>query len=180
MRTKYVLIERGEGFKNTYTTEKVALDAIARGTVKSYRPITLKDIKALRANEYRESDYFRHQAEEEFQTTYNDKTFKATVISWSGTEGLVKIHGADLRPQTIYACNISGKRTWYNEMACVFYTKGQVVDVQLKVFPGPHLIVCGLTPGHFDSEKWNSLDQSRLAFKCNENGEAINGLFGGK
>lgn len=54
MKTKFVLIERGEGFKNTYTTERVAIDALKRGSIQSYRPVTLKEIKSLRANEYRE------------------------------------------------------------------------------------------------------------------------------
>ena len=98
-------------------------------------------------------------------------------MSWSGSEGLVKIHGTDLMLQTIYACNINGKKTWYPKTACVYYTEGQEVDVELKVFSNFKLFVNGLTPGHFDSERWNSLDQSRLAFKCDENGKAINGLF---
>ena len=68
---KFVLIERGEGFKNTYTTERVAIDAIKRGTAQSYRPITLTEIKALRAHEYREADYFRHVASDDFIKEYD-------------------------------------------------------------------------------------------------------------
>jgi len=176
-KTKYVLIERGEGFKNTYTTERVALDAMYRGTVQSYKPITLKQIKELRANEYREADYFRHMAENEFVKLYSGKRFMATVVSWSGSEGLVKIHNTDLMLQTIYACNIEGKKTWYPETACVYYTEGQLIEVELSVFSNFQLFVNGLTPGHFDSEKWDRLDKSKLAFKCDENGKAINGLF---
>jgi len=180
MRTKYVLIERGEGFKNTYTTLKAAEDAVKRGLVKSFKPVTLAEIKANRYHHYREEHYFRHQAENDFEAQYNGKEFKATVISWSGSEGLVQIHGADLMLQTIYACNIKGKRTWYPETACVYYSEGQVINVRLDVFSGFKLFVIGLTQGTFDEAKWNSLDHSRLAFKCNEAGEAINGLFGTK
>lgn len=180
MRPKYVLIERGEGFKNTYTTERVALDAIGRGTIESYKPVTLKEIKALGANEYKEEHYFRHVASDDFIKEFNGRQFKATVVSWSGSEGLVKIHGTDLMLQTIYACNIEGKRTWFPETACVFYTEGQEIQVELKVFSDFKLFVCGLTPGYFDSEKWERLDKTRLAFKCDENGNAINGLFASK
>lgn len=180
MRTKYVLIERGEGFKNTYTTLKVAKDAMKRGTVQSYKAITRTEIKKLRANRYREEDYFRHQAEAAFVTAYNDKKFKATIVSWSGSEGLIKIHDTDLMLQIIYACNINGKKTWYPETACVYYNEGQEVDVSLSVFSGFTLFVNGLTPGHFDAKKWNSLPQDYLAFKCDENGTAINGLFQAK
>lgn len=180
MRTKYVQIDRGEGFKNTYTTLKVAEDGIRRGTIQSYSHVTLKQIKERHLHHYREEDYFRHVAENAFVDQYNGKRFKATVVSWSGCEGLVKIHCTDLMLQTIYACNIQGKKTWYPETACVYYTEGQNVDVELVVFSGFKLFVNGLTPGHFDKQRWESLDQSRLAFKCDENGKAINGLFGGK
>ena len=57
MRTKYVKIERGEGFKNTYTTERAAKDAIQRGLVQGYSPVTLKQIKTERLHHYREDDY---------------------------------------------------------------------------------------------------------------------------
>ncbi len=73
----------------------------------------------------------------------------------------------------IYACNIKGKKTWYPETACVFYNVGQVVDVEIQ----HERFVCGITPGHLDQAKWNSLDQDRLAFKCNDEGTATCGLF---
>lgn len=181
MKTKYVRIERGPEYRNReYTTVRVALDMIKTGEASSYTPITLKTIKAERLFEYREADYFRHKAEDAFIKEFNGKQFKATVISWSGTEGLVKIHGTDLMLQTIYACNIAGKRTWYPETACVSYTEGQQIDVRLDVFAGGKLFVVGLTQGTFDADQWARLDQDKLAFKCNEQGEAINGLFGQK
>ena len=178
MKTKFVLIERGEGFKNTYTTERVAIDALKRGSIQSYRPVTLKEIKSLRANEYREDHYFRHIEEDEFYNKYNNLKTKATVIYATGTVFGVRLHDAEeIGLREIYACNIKETKTWYSETACVFYTEGQVVDVEIKVFSNFKLFICGLTPGHFDAEKWNSLNQSKLAFKCDENGRAINGLF---
>lgn len=180
MRTKFVKIDRGEGFKNTYTTLKVAEDGKERGTIQSYSPVTLKQIKELGLYHYREEHYFRHLAEDKFTTDFNDKQFKAKVISWNGTEGLVEIHGTDLMFQTIYACNIEGKKTWYPETACVSYEEGQLIDVKLSVFSSFKLLVIGLTPGKLDAERWNSLDKNRLAFKCDEKGEAINGLFAEK
>lgn len=178
MRTKYVQIERGEGFKNTYTTLAVAKDATARGTVQSYSPVTLKQIKERRLYEYREADYFRHIAEEEFMKAHNGRRCKARIVSGGkgSTEMLAQVEGLDWL-QPIYACNIVGKRTWYPETACVYYNKGETVDVELDVFHGFKLFVKGITPGHFDEQRWNSLDQSRLAFKCDEHGNAINGLF---
>jgi len=178
MRTKYFLIDRGSDFNLNTCVEKIVLDdMITRGTVKAFSPITLKAIKERRLYVYKTEHYFRHQREDALIERYNEKYFTATVISMGNrSEGLVKINETgDILP--LYACNIKGTKTWYPETACVYYDDGQVVDVQLKVFSGGQIFVNGIPPGHFDAERWNSLDQSRLAFKCDENGEALNGLF---
>lgn len=182
MRTKYVLIERGEGFKNTYTTLRVAEHALKAGTIQSYKPITLKQIKELRANEYREEHYFRHIAEEEFYKKYHGKRFQAKVIDGGPRcEMLVSIIGAEeLHLQTIYACNIQGKKTWYPETACVYYNTGDVVDVEIQVTHGFERFVIGLTPGILDEEHWNRIKDQSLAFRCDENGNAVTGLFAKK
>ena len=180
MKTKYVLIDRGDGYKRTAVTKRVAEDMIQRGTAKSYEPVTQAKIKAERMHIYTEADYFRHIAEDEFHTAYHNKQFKATVVSWDGTEGFINIHGIDdsiIAFRKIYACNIKGKKTWYPETACVYYNEGQEIDVELHVTHGFEIIVVGLTQGFFDEAKWNSLDKDRLAFKCDEQGNAINGLF---
>lgn len=74
----------------------------------------------------------------------------------------------------IYACNIPGKKTWFPETACVYYERGQVVDADITDYRAIRLF----TKGIFDADKWNSLDQDRLAFRCDDDGKAINGLFG--
>lgn len=178
MRTKYVKIERGEGFKGTYTTERVAKDAMARGLATAYKPVTLKEIKAERLHHLREEDYFRHLAEDEYMRAHNGRRCKATIISGGkgDVEFLARVEGLE-HLQVIYACNIKGTKTWYESTACVYYKEGEVVDVELKVFHDFKTFVCGLTPGHFDAEKWARLDKDRLAFKCDENGKALNGLF---
>lgn len=177
MRTKYVLIERGEGFKNTYTTKRVAEHALQAGTVQSYRPVTLAEIKKLNAYEYREEHYFRHVEENEFRKAHDGRRCKATIVSGGPrSEMLAKVEGLPWL-QPIYACNIEGKKTWYPETACVYYETGQVVDVELKVFSGFQLFVCGLTPGILDEEHWNRIKNQDLAFRCNEKGEAVTGLF---
>lgn len=77
---------------------------------------------------------------------------------------------------TIYACNIPGKKTWFPETACVYYEERTIVDVRVD----DEGFVIGITNGVFDEAKWNSLDHDRLAFKCDEGGKAINGLFADK
>lgn len=179
MRTKYVQIERGEGFKNTYTTLKVAEHGVAAGTIQSYSPVTLKQIKEKCLHHYREEDYFRHIAEHEFINKYDGKRFQAKVISGGArSEMLVSIIGAEeLHLQPVYACNINGKKTWYPETACVYYETGQIVEVELHAYINFKLFVVGLTPGHLDVEHWNRIKDRSLAFRCNEQGEAITGLF---
>jgi len=90
-------------------------------------------------------------------------------------EGMVQI--GELTSD-IYACNIAGKKTWYPETACVYYEKGQTIKVKLS-FHGymSQVFVIGLTPGYLDAEGWSNQDQDRLAFKCDEEGNATNGLF---
>lgn len=90
-------------------------------------------------------------------------------------EGMIQ---AENQVFVLYACNIEGKKTWYPETACVYYVKDQEIDVELK-WDNYACFAIGLTQGTVDQEKWNRLDQSRLAFKCDESGKAVNGLFGG-
>lgn len=76
---------------------------------------------------------------------------------------------------SVYACNMIGRKTWYAETACMYVKRDEKVTFDLAMLEYPTAMV---TAGmHFDEQKWNSLDQSKLAFKCNEDGEAVNGLF---
>lgn len=77
------------------------------------------------------------------------------------------------------ACNIKGAKTGFNHTACVYYTEGQEIEIELTgdvYIAGP----CGpkgLTQGFFDSVQWSKLDHNSLAFKKNDKGEFTNGLF---
>lgn len=179
MRTKYVQIERSAEYKQAYTTLKAAQHMIETGAAESCKPVTLSQIKALRLFEYREDHYFRDIAEREFVAKYDGKRFKAKVIDGgSKCEMLVTILGAEeLHLQRIYACNIAGKKTWYPETACVYYETGQIVDVELKVFSNFQLFVNGLTQGILDEKQWDRIKDKSLAFRCDESGNAVTGLF---
>lgn len=125
---------------------------------------------------YAEQDYFKHKAFAEFKARVEGKILKG-VVSWfnrTSGEGYIRVEGEGLWP--IYACNIKGKKTWYPETACVYLNEGDEVEVEIQPFLSGSLLVCH-TPGIVDEDKWNRLDQSTLAFKCNDKGEAINGLF---
>jgi hypothetical protein len=101
-------------------------------------------------------------------------------VSWfdrDGGRGSVIVPSLNLY-FPVYACNIIGKKTWYPETACMYLEKGQEIALDLTGDCG-QLFVSNVQGGHFDAEKWGRLDHSRLAFKCDESGKAINGLFGG-
>jgi hypothetical protein len=79
----------------------------------------------------------------------------------------------------VYACNLKGKRTWYAETACTYLERDQIVTIDSLAEVGSGLTALVSHDIKFDVEKWTALDQSRLAFRCNESGEATNGLFSG-
>lgn len=73
----------------------------------------------------------------------------------------------------VYACNIPGAKTGFSETACMVLQRDEQVTFT-------HHEACGaqiVTGGTFDADKWANLDQSRLAFKKDESGAYINGLF---
>jgi hypothetical protein len=114
---------------------------------------------------------------ERWRDQVHGKTFDAKITAWDRLrgEGLVHVPAVNATFE-IYACNIPGRKTWYPETACVFYERGQSVEIKFDV----HLtrtFVLGVTPGTVDQERWDALDQSRLAFKCDESGQPVNGLF---
>lgn len=77
----------------------------------------------------------------------------------------------------VYACNLAGKRTWYAETACVYLDEGQEVTIDKLA-----RVDTGLTPiisqgVKFDAEKWDTLKDKDLAFRCDDSGNVISGLF---
>lgn len=114
---------------------------------------------------------------EAFRARFDGVIFKARVLWFDASSGEGSVRGLNGEGTFgLYACNIPGTRTWYPETACVTHAEGQVIDVELKVSYGCSILVSH-TPGTLDKAKWDALDQSKLAFKCNEAGEPVNGLF---
>ncbi len=103
------------------------------------------------------------------------KNIDAEVLSFDKNRGsgLVRIQGG---VYDVYACNIEGKKTWYPETACMYLNKSDTVKVNLT---GAYfkLFVNVIQGGIFDSDKWDRLDQDKLAFKVNAVGTLKNGLF---
>lgn len=113
---------------------------------------------------------------EAFRDKFKDLVFKAEVLFFDGMEGRIRgLNGEG--DHRLYACNIPGAKTWYPETACVYHTKGQIIDAELRIFYGSGALAVSHTPGTLDVEKWSSLDQTKLAFKVGEDGELETGLF---
>lgn len=109
-----------------------------------------------------------------------DIVFKAKVMFFDRRDGEGIIQGLPGEAYEgnfhIFACNIPGKKTWFSHTACVYYKKGTIVDVKLTQV-GSDWFCVGFIPGIFDEAKWNQLHHDSLAFRCDENGNAITGLF---
>lgn len=176
-KTQYVLIERPD-CNPTAVSRRVLAHMLERGeeTILSQRDVTKTEIKADRIHVWEDDHYFESVSYSAFLHKVKNKTFSAKVLWFrlqDGT-GMLAIDGLGNWP--IYACNIPGKKTWFPETACAFYEEGETVEVKIEPFFKNSLVV-GLTPGYVDQVKWDSLDQENLAFRCNERGEATNGLF---
>jgi hypothetical protein len=104
------------------------------------------------------------------------RTFKCKVLFFDrcSGEGLLCSAEEGAPSGWINAACIPGCKTWFPHTACVYYIADQIIDVHTDPELG---WIIPDTQGTFDSEKWNSLDHSRLAFKCDETGKAINGLL---
>lgn len=182
-RTKYTLIERAE-YPPTAVPTSLLQDIRDSGEIiTAERPITLAEIRAQRMRVMTEAQWkadmaYRAQAEafDAYRTKYHGVITEAVVMSWDQLRGEGWIRLSDGSARDIYACNIPGRKTWFPETACVFYKQGETIQVKLDIHTTKTFVI-GLTPGHLDTEKWNSLDQSKLAFRCNEAGEAVTGLF---
>lgn len=112
------------------------------------------------------------------KTEFHDKVFTAKVLWFNilSGKGMILVSGMRL---PIYSCNIPGRKTWYPETACVFYDDNQLVEVKLSIFSLNNVMARGVTPGYLDIDKWDRIKEDNLAFRCNEKGEAITGLFQG-
>lgn len=171
-RIKMYLID-----KSTAVSETVLNDMKTRGTKRlNERLITKDEIKKGKIHIYKDSDYFEHIRWNDFKAFHHGKTFTAVVNWFDNTRGLGVVTLNNGTDSVIYACNIKGKKTWYPETACVYYTKGQTVDVEIECI-GHKSFAKGLTEGTLDVEGWDRIKDKDLAFRCNKVGEAVTGLF---
>lgn len=100
--------------------------------------------------------------------------FNAKVIYWDKmrASGMVEVFGVGV--MSIDGCNAYNALTAFNETCCVYLNKNEVISVELANM-GTHVAPTRYT-AHFDAEKSNSLDHSKLSFK-KQNGKLISGLF---
>jgi len=89
--------------------------------------------------------------------------------------GYVYIESLDLNIE-IFASNIQGKKTWFPETACVSYEENEIIECHLSGSYN-HLLLVGDTVGQLDVGHWELIKDSGLAFKCDSEGKALNGIF---
>lgn len=174
--TKYVLIERPEHHP-TAVSPAVYRDMLESGEqVDTCRPVTLTEIRKSRIHIYEDGDYWRHKEWDTFRTKYHGKELPARVVWFDKLTGVGSVE-FDGKLATIWACNITGKKTWYPETACTYYERGQEIRVRIETSFGGRIDVIGVTPGHLDHERWEQLKDKDLAFRCDDAGNAVTGLF---
>lgn len=105
---------------------------------------------------------------------------KAKVIYFNrlSGDGMVRLIDSPFKRSIfdIYACNLPGKRTLYPETACVYYDEDKIINVIVK-YDDYALFVIGTSRPKFDKKKWEKLDPDKLAFRCDNKGQIITGLF---
>jgi hypothetical protein len=137
------------------------------------RPRKLTKSQQATIDAEREANFAAFEA---FKARFDGVVFKAEVLYWSGSEGLVRGLNGEGK-YWLFACNIRGAKTWYPETACVSHAEGQIIDAELKVFYGSGALIVSHTQGTLDADRWNALDQSRLAFRTDDDGNLVSGLF---
>jgi hypothetical protein len=175
-RTQFVLIERPEHHP-TAVSHAVLADMRRRGEViTAERPVSKAEIKRDRIHVYADDWYFKYMAQQDFRDNYHGREFDARVCWFNVLQGcgMVDVDGHRL---AIYACNIDGRKTWYPETACTFYMEGETVRVRIETSFGGRVDVIGITPGYIDNVKWDSIKDTDLAFRCDDQGNAVTGLF---
>jgi hypothetical protein len=177
-RTKYIRINSVE-----YVTRELyaRMDADGDDRVVRVEPITVKRIKELGLREFTAAWYDEERYETWLRETFHGKDFTARVLTGGprNTEFFIKLLDPERANDpllTIYACNIYGAKTWYPETASVYYDVDQEITVRGNVI-GRELFLMGITPGTLNVEQWDRIKNKNLAFRCDDNGNAVTGLF---
>ena len=101
------------------------------------------------------------------------QTFEGLVLWFDNLSGQGQVRNLETGERHwLYACNIKGKKTWFEHTASVYHVEGQIIQCYLS----EHLLVSD-TQGELDVEKWNRIKDQNLAFRCNDEGQATTGLF---
>lgn len=180
-RTRFTLIDRGPKY-TALAVETSILgelpDTIYGQPILSQRPITMEEIRKQRIRIYTAEEHAdnKRRGQERAAELEWRSGVRTGVVRWfdrvSG-EGMALVNG---RLLPIYACNIPGRKTWYPTTACMYYEPGTVIECKIHGGIMSPLLV-SMTPGILDEEKWDQLKHQNLAFRCNEAGEAVTGLF---
>lgn len=117
-----------------------------------------------------------HKATRNYMYTFKKVKGEVLWFDKMSGEGMIRIPDLDFN-LTVFACNIKGAKTWYPETACMYLNEGDEVTLDI-VEVGSGATAQVIEGGRFDKEGWDEIKDKNLAFRCDENGKAINGLFG--
>lgn len=166
---------------STYINNKLSLKGLScrffgnkGSSINKKNPLLSKSLNDLNLNSLKKESF--QESIKHYMLTLTNLEAKVIFFCKNSGEGMLSVPSLGFN-LPVYACNLKGKKTWYAETACVFLNEGQTVMID-KLAEVSNGVTPIINEGiHFDAEKWNSLNQDKLAFKCDDNGNAINGLF---
>lgn len=89
-------------------------------------------------------------------------------------QGAIREHESQ-RQVSVYACNITGSKSLWLQLACVSLKAGQVVEFNYH----PDCGAVDVSGGIFDAEKWERVKTLNASFTVREDG-SMSGLFAEK
>lgn len=175
-----------EQTSRTIKTNHIGVSVYVNGKLSNYgfeawhpmKPVSLKLNKPMESKFFLEHDIQR-MINQAFSSAYScycqalgPQQGKVRWFNSSSGKGAIQCLKTE-RILPVYACNIIGAKTGFPETACMTLDEGQIVTFE-------HHEQCGavnVTGGKFDAESWNKLDHDNLAFKMDEDGNFISGMF---
>lgn len=104
------------------------------------------------------------------------RSYRGTVLWFDDLsgQGMIREHESQIQVM-VYACNITGSKSWWEHLSCMSLKAGQVVEFNYS----PDCGAVDVSGGIFDAEKWERVKTLNASFTVREDG-SMSGLFAEK
>lgn len=105
-----------------------------------------------------------------------ERYYTGTVLWFDALSGQGEIREHESQRQVpVYACNITGSKSWWPHLACMSLKAGQVVEFNYS----PDCGAIDVSGGIFDAEEWERVKSLDASFTVRKDG-SMSGLFAEK